>query len=264
MKLKLRTGIAAILVAGSATFAYAGLVNYTEGTGVATSPHNMNLYLPIASSGAVNGDPGQQLCKFCHTPHSARATGETGYNPLWNRNQVTQNFLPYYGLLADDYMQDPTYLDKSPTLQAVIDPADMMDGPSRLCMSCHDGTTAIDSYGGKTGSFTPTTPEIVLAPFGSGPSGDNGRNLMDDHPIGFSYNKVAASDSFIRPANVDIGWIPSADRKCARIEELLYKKDKVTCASCHDVHNTAAKTAAKPLLRVKMDGSKLCLTCHNK
>ncbi|ACM20098.1 cytochrome c, 4 heme-binding sites [Geotalea daltonii FRC-32] len=264
MNLKIRAGIAALLVVASATFAYAGLVNYTEGTGVATSPHNMNLYLPIASGGTTSGDPNQQVCKFCHTPHSARSTGETGYNPLWNRNPVTQNFLPYNGLLKEDYMADPTYLDKALSLQAVIDPADMMDGPSRLCMSCHDGTTAIDSYAGKIGSFTPTAPEVVLAPLGDGHSGESGGNLMNDHPIGFSYKQVAANDSFIRPANVDIGWVPAADRKCTKIEELLYKADKLTCASCHDVHNTAARTAAKPLLRVKMDGSKLCLTCHDK
>ncbi|WP_243372496.1 cytochrome c3 family protein [Geotalea sp. SG265] len=264
MKRIFRTGIAAALLVGSTTLAHAGLVDYTAGTGIATSPHNMNLYLPIASSGTNTGDPGHQICKFCHTPHNAVATGQSGYNPLWNRNQVTQNFLPYNGLLAADYMTDPTFLEKSETLQAVIDPADMMDGPSRLCMSCHDGTTAIDSYSDKMGSFTPTSSRVVLAPTGVSPAGDTGGNLMDDHPIGFDYNLVAAQDSKIHSANVNIGWIPASDRKCTQISELLYKGNKLTCASCHDVHNTAAKTADKPLLRVKAEGSKLCLTCHDK
>lgn len=264
MTLKLRTGIVAALLVGSATLAYAGLVEYTAGTGITTSPHNMNLYLPLASGGANTGDPSHQICKFCHTPHNTVSTGQSGYNPLWNREVTTQTFLPYNGLLAEDYMSDPTYLDKSPSLQAVIDPADMMDGPSRLCMTCHDGTTAIDSYSGKMGSFTPTSQEVVLAPTGVAPSGDIGGNLMDDHPIGFSYSMVAAQDAKIRPATVNIGWVPASDRKCSQVSELLYKGDKLTCASCHDVHNTTAKTADKPLLRVKLEGSKLCLTCHDK
>lgn len=266
MKLHFKTGIAAAMLLGSASLAFAGLVDYTAGTGVVASPHNMNLYLPLATSGANMGDNQRQVCKFCHTPHNAVSTGETGYNPLWNRAQsTTQTFLPYIGLAPEDYMTDPSYLSQSETLQAVINPSDMMDGPSRLCMSCHDGTTAIDSYSGKMGSFTPTSSQVVLAPLGVDPAGgDMGGNLMDDHPIGFSYSQVAAQDQFIRPANVDISWIPAADRKCSKIEQVLYKGDKFTCASCHDVHNTAARTADRPLLRVKNEGSKLCLTCHDK
>ena len=263
MKINLIAGIFVTVLAGSASLAFASLVTYSPGTGVATSPHNMNLYLPLATGGTNTGDNQQQVCKFCHTPHNTLSTGQGSYSPLWNHTQTTQNFLPYVGIEEGDYMTDPEYLDKSPSLQAVIDPADMMDGPSRLCMSCHDGTTAIDSYSGKMGSFTPTSSQVVLAPNGAF-GGASGGNLMDDHPIGFSYGKVAALDPYIHQPNANISWVPASDRKCTTISELLYKGDKLTCASCHDVHNTANATAAAPLLRVKMDGSKLCLTCHDK
>lgn len=264
MKLNLIAGIFVTVLAGSASLAFAGLVTYSPGTGVSSSPHNMNLYLPLATGGANTGDNQKQVCKFCHTPHNTASTGQTAYNPLWNRTQSTQNFLPYVGIEKNDYMTEPDYITQSPSLDAVINPADMMDGPSRLCMSCHDGTVAIDSYSGKMGSFTPTANNVVLAPADVNGAGDNGGNLMDDHPIGFSYKQVAAVDPYIRQPNANISWIPAGDRKCTTISELLYKGDKLTCASCHDVHNTANKTAAAPLLRVKMDGSKLCLTCHDK
>ncbi len=114
------------------------------------------------------------------------------------------------------------------------------------------------------GWFTPTSEAIVLAPNNGGTQQGPGGDLMNDHPIGFSYSQVAALDPGIRPADLDIGWVSASDRKCNKIEEVLYKGDIFTCASCHDVHNSAAKTAGKPLLRVKSDGSMLCLTCHNK
>jgi predicted CXXCH cytochrome family protein len=264
MKLNFITGIFVTVLVGSASLAFAGLVTYSPGTGVASSPHNMNLYLPLATSGANTGDNQHQVCKFCHTPHNALSTGQDGYSPQWNHTQTTQNFLPYNGILQSDYMVDPSYISQSTSLDAVINPLDMMDGPSRLCMSCHDGTTAIDSYSGKMGSYTPTSQSVVLAPVDVNGAGDNGGNLMDDHPIGFSYGQVAALDPNIHQPNASITWIPAGDRKCTTVSELLYKGDKLTCASCHDVHNTASKTAAAPLLRVKMDGSKLCLTCHDK
>ena len=256
---KLLSGLCAAALAGSATLAFAGLVPYTAGQGgVLNSPHNMNLYLPLATGGANLGNNQQQVCIFCHTPHNVPGTGQSGYNPLWNRELTQQTFLPYVGT-------DDPELGVGETLNALIDPADMMNGPSRLCMSCHDGTVAIDSYGGKTATppLNPGDGGIIIGAPGVDLNGTPGGNLMNDHPIGFSYRQVSNADPNIRKSDANITWMPKSERSFDKISDVLYKGDKLTCASCHDVHNSA-RSLDKPLLLAKLNGSHLCLTCHDK
>ena len=75
----------------------------------------------------------EEVCVYCHTPHGA-ATGLQV--PLWNRTQTTATYTTYDQL-------DTTSLSGTVTAP----------GPNSLsCLSCHDGTIAVDSIINMPGS----------------------------------------------------------------------------------------------------------------
>ncbi len=106
---------------------------------------------------------------------------------------------------------------------------------SRLCLSCHDGSVAIDpaENGGTAG-------------FASGPGGITG-SLKNDHPIGFVYDReLARRDGSLRD--------PSG------IGPLKLFEGRLECLTCHDVH----ENRYPGMLRMSNSGSSLCLRCHRK
>jgi predicted CXXCH cytochrome family protein len=128
----------------------------------------------------------------------------------------------------------------SNTLDATINsPSDF---GSKLCLSCHDGTVAIDSYGGVTGTDFMTGPSML------------GTDLSNDHPVSFTYNTTLANtDGGLKdPATANSGL-------GGTIQEDLLVSDMLECNSCHNIHSSVPK-----LLVVSNAGSSLCLTCHAK
>ena len=177
-----------------------------------------------------------EICVVCHTPHDSLASDP---GPLWNRDAYTLPTGANAFTMYDDANLGGS-VDSVPT------------GTSVLCLSCHDGTVAIDSFGGQSGSVT-------MGDINAGAVVDN--DLTDDHPISITYNnggtilgsEMRATDYSITFGNSDSGT--TAD---------LIESGKVQCASCHDVHNTQATNTDQYLLRVDNDGSGLCLACHAK
>jgi len=189
-----------------------------------------------------------EICVVCHTPHNAYTEGEAGagpgeLGPLWNRalTQVT-NFATYTSLsrVGSD-------------IQATGFQADL-SGVSKLCLSCHDGTIAIDSFG-RDASNNPITGTTFVgdinanANIGEG-SGVNG-DLSNDHPVAFTFPTtdteiVGITGNLVNGQTIDLP---------------LYGTAQMECATCHDVHATG--TFGK-LLRVDNTGSGLCLNCHIK
>jgi predicted CXXCH cytochrome family protein len=165
-----------------------------------------------------------QICAPCHTPHHAN-TSVTD-SPLWNHAVTNATFQLYQSstLDATDISQ-PT-------------------GRSKLCLSCHDGTVALDSFGGQIGTS-------YISPFAN-----IGTNLSNDHPISFTYNDtLAAADGGLFPpssTNSGLGGTIQTD--------MLFN-NRLECSSCHDVHNAAG---VERLLVKSNAGSALCLTCHDK
>jgi predicted CXXCH cytochrome family protein len=167
---------------------------------------------------------GGKICIVCHTPHNgATSVAEA---PLWNHDVTAAAFALYS--------------------TSTLDASDMgqPDGASKLCLSCHDGTVALDSFGGAAGSTNISGSALV------------GTDLSNDHPISFTYDSALATadGQLYNPsvANSGLGGTITADMLFA---------DKIQCASCHDVHNSAGNT---DLLRIDNAASALCLTCHNK
>jgi predicted CXXCH cytochrome family protein len=166
-----------------------------------------------------------QICLPCHTPHNAKGSATTA-GPLWNHEATTASYTVY----------------TSPTLDAgaLGQPA----GISKACLSCHDGTIALEAFG------TATTGSI----FAVG-TANLGTDLSNDHPISFDYVAVAGADPGINAASTVI-----ADANFTDISDWLFNNE-MQCASCHDVHN---KYGNSNLLLISNAGSALCLTCHNK
>lgn len=187
---------------------------------------------PASIKGSVHDfsaiDPGEQICIFCHTAHGADLTVPD--SPLWNHTVTTKVYKVY----------------SSPTLQATVG---QPSGSSKLCLSCHDGTVAVDSYSHKTGVIHMTLPDAVGAD-----------ELNNDHPISFVYDDALASK--------DTGLFPPSSHPSGlggTINKDLLIANRVECSSCHDVHNGPAAMAVNDnLLVITQQQSQLCLTCHNK
>lgn len=161
-----------------------------------------------------------EICVFCHTPHNASTTVE----PLWNHALSAATYTTYASSTLDATVGTPS-------------------GASSLCLSCHDGTVAVDSYGGVTGTNFMGTVNAA-ANFGT--------DLSNDHPISFTYNTaLVTADGGLN------------DPTTSPVADLLYGagSDQVECASCHDVHNGLGQPN---LLVMSNVGSALCLTCHSK
>jgi len=156
-----------------------------------------------------------ELCLPCHVPHDAAAPQVA---PLWDRSDTAANNYKLY---------DGT--PGAPGLQSL------------LCLSCHDGSAAVDANGGRAGEvFVPDAgPQRPLIAAH--------RDLSSDHPIGVPY--------------------PDHDKNYRSRGEVeadgtvVLPEGRVECVSCHDVHNSFG---LEKLLVKSNDRSALCLTCHRK
>jgi hypothetical protein len=254
----------------SASTAFAGLAAHT---GINGSLHDMN------TINYATNDTYKRTCAFCHTPHNA-TTGGTVNAPLWNHKASTVALDPYAWA--------------SPLNQSItINVGDPLIGPSRLCMGCHDGVVAVDSHGtaGSAAGTGVMTTAFTDAMTGAATEKRYISDLTVTHPIGFTYDAAVAARNTAGDGNQLVpkgnGFI--ADGQSAtllsstfdtntrtgitsgtkKISDTLYAQGYVTCASCHDVHNSVN---AKPVtagaynyfLYAQEEGSAICLSCHIK
>ena len=103
-------------------------------------------------------------------------------------------------------------------------------GTSLLCLSCHDGSLAVNSYG--------TTSQATASQSGGGGTigvqyvigKDN--YLGNHHPIGFSYDAAQSVDTEIRSA--DTASLGGA----GLVRDHLYgASGYMECSTCHSVHS---------------------------
>ena len=181
-----------------------------------------------------------QVCLVCHTPHNANQTVATA--PLWN-HKITE--VTNYTLYDSDSMN-----------QTPGQPG----GISKLCLSCHDGTVALDSIGTTTGS-TKVLP---------GQPGYIGTDLSDDHPVSVTWDHQTIWPFWTSPKCFACHDFFAGDGNPEKFRVPFYTYDggstyKVECSSCHDPHNNGDGTQGPDyMLRTKIDDSYLCLLCHNR
>lgn len=171
---------------------------------------------------------GGQTCVVCHTPHSAPNTD----TPLWNHAVTTATFTLY----------------DSDTLTATLG---QPNPASKACLSCHDGTVAINSFGGVTGSELITGGNDLI-----------GTNLSNDHPISFIYDaNLVTNDGGLNDPNTPVAILGTGKT----IDNGMLMNHSLECSSCHDVHKTKGySVSSSKLLLVNNSFSGLCLTCHKK
>ena len=234
---------------------------------VSDSVHNLG-----SLSNNITAAETDEVCVFCHTPHFSNTSAAAADAPLWNRNLSGATYTVYSSSTMDTTPGQP-------------------DGRSIACLSCHDGTVALDSLinapgpGGVNGYTVNGTPNSTFAnnpafslnwtftdgtdTFASPTSMIEigsartliGTDLSNDHPISMVYPTAAQDPGFNQPP----GTAGSARVFTNGIR--TFDADKVQCPSCHDPHlgETAAATKGlRPFLRVSNTGSAVCLTCHIK
>jgi len=180
---------------------------------------------------SAQGYSGGEICVVCHAPHNTNATVATEA-PLWNHLLANPASFTMYS---------------STTLSGAI--AGQPNTASLLCLSCHDGVTALDAFGGSAGTGIVITGAEAM-----------GVDLGNDHPISIDYTDVSAgADGDMALPETDT---PASLGGATTIQAgLLDGGTTVECSGCHDVHN---ELGVATLLKISNAGSDLCLTCHTK
>jgi predicted CXXCH cytochrome family protein len=220
---------------------------------IAFGPHDFSAGSAIRNTDAsING----QTCVFCHTPHEGTLAA-----PLWNRSASTATYQVYASSTMDA---------AAPTSAAI------QSSVSGACMSCHDGSIAIDVLANLSGvahaaSVAFTRQATAKATYGANGTGTNniltagapflGTDLRNDHPITIVYEtaRAATPTEFVTQAITGTKITVGATQPLP-----LYGSSTATatveCASCHNPHNNSLGN----FLRKSNAGSAMCLTCHIK
>lgn len=174
---KVASGVALLAASSAAMAAF---------TGIAGTKHN------LGSTGTTNHTNGTtEICVFCHTPHGADQGGTTKVSaPLWNRVVSSSTVYTRYSSLG------------TTTFDANEAP---IGSVSLACLSCHDGTQAMDTVinfpgadssawplGSQTGhnNWQETNMMSTLLASDNGTTGDMiyiGTDLRNDHPVSMQY-----------------------------------------------------------------------------
>jgi predicted CXXCH cytochrome family protein len=213
--LLIQTAVVALLAAG------AGPLHAERGRSVANTPHNLST---SGGKGAhdIKSTVEGRICIYCHAPHHASSV-----TPLWSRQ-----------------LSDKTYTLYSPA--NMIATVQQPRGPSRLCLSCHDGTIALGLLAGGV-VLDPSLKSFGEMARESDPrkNPNLGTDLSDDHPISFIYTPKA---ELLDPALL-------------RAQGIILDQDAfVECTTCHTPHNNVNGNFL--VVNVDAQHDALCVRCH--
>ena len=204
-------------------------ISSDPGTTIVGSAHDLTSATgPVGGLGNTTTD---RVCVFCHTPHDNAVTTSP---PLWNHESISAGNLALFTMYT------------SPTIDMTQTVAGEPSGISLACLSCHDGNTGMDSLLQAPVGFTAT---------GTVMDDTNGNllgvDLRGEHPISLTYDN-GADTAFNDPPDNNVPLFGASS-------------DQVECASCHNPHIPGDSTAGTfPFLRVSVDASLLCTSCHIK
>lgn len=215
--------------------------------GIKNTVHNLATY---NVDGSMNGE----VCAFCHTPHAAN-TAFYSEAPLWNKGAALQTNFTMYGATAAG---------TAGTTIAGTATGTTVGSSSAICLSCHDGVSAVNSIVNKPGSggYVPagqivnyrgnTTGWTMPGVFAIGAGGD----MTNDHPISLPYRGNEANP----PASLRPTATPLVDWLGATTVADLLRGGNIECVSCHNPHSQA-----QSFLRSNNNQqSVICLACHAK
>lgn len=189
-------------------------------------------------------------CIYCHIPPEEEDLGSAAFGgiPGWNRfRQNGRAFKTYDSRTLNNKVRTPSPI-------------------SLLCLSCHDGTMAVDMTVFKPDGWNSAEDAALhlklngaddLTACGKCHNGfaahsiaikHIGTDLTNDHPISMEYAGLNFKDQDFRRPDTPLGFSNGVK---------LYD-NRVECATCHNVHSNDVKL----LLRVPAE--QLCETCHIK
>jgi len=226
-----------LLLGGLAVGAVVALTPSNSRATIIGSVHDFTSSTNYWINGTVNWVSRSNVCGVCHTIHHANPDRSA---PLWSHASTLQTFIVY---------SSPTFQGGTPTIA----------GSSKACLSCHDGSVAINQAYSASGTNAPTGGTAVYINSSAIiPDGTPANDLRNMHPIGFSYITAAATDPDLKPTTTIVYGSQS-------IAQAMLKNGQVECASCHDIHRTKGSSANSGIFTiVSTSGSALCLTCHTK
>ncbi|WP_201494115.1 cytochrome c3 family protein [Rubrivivax sp. A210] len=240
-------------------FAFSG----SASAGIADTKHNLGSGAGIAGRNQVTTETAE-ICVFCHTPHGADTAAPA---PLWNKRLGAAG-VPSGGGTYTTYASLNT-----PSLDGTVAPVGSI---SMACLSCHDGTQAMDNIinapgsggydttgGGNDGlTYTWAGSNVTAAGRIAGGITLIGTDLSNDHPIGIQYcggglsgaggtvSGTCKDGDFKAPSTQTINgnqvfWVDTGLPGTKQRTDLpLYSRSGadsslgplVECASCHDPH----------------------------
>jgi len=170
----------------------AATLSISANAGVANSKHNLG----TTGTGTNHVTTGTgEVCVFCHTPHAANTSATA---PLWNKSLPGTTYNTYD-------------VDNSSSIDgSIAGGKDTVGSVSAACLSCHDGSQAMDvminapgSGGYNASGARATVNNDGVTPYtwtGADtltglPAVGAGGDLTNDHPIGIQYAGGGYSDS---------------------------------------------------------------------
>lgn len=221
------------------------------GSCLPNSPHDMTFRL-TAQERTVERN--SALCVYCHTPAS-RDTGFSG--PSWQPNHSPGNSLP-----SQPEGRRPNSLASVPG-----------GGPTYLCLTCHDGTQALDVSLREDGRLSESETHPVGVSYGGTEGIPNRLSTYDLARRGFAMPTAGVINQeklwWVDTDNVRIAgeWRQGQAGLREKSDVILFSRSGeletdptpyVECASCHDPHQCETEY----FLRMDNVGSALCMSCH--
>ena len=257
------------------------LVASTAATaGIFNTKHNLG---STGINAASNYSGTEEICVFCHTPHGGDSSAAV---PLWNRHLDPTGF--------QTYDQQGTT-----TLDAKIE---NVGSVSVACLSCHDGTQAMDSMINEPGSGADVWSFSNGIWSGQAASVNGrigpvtvitnlGKDLTNDHPIGVQFAGGGYSMSTPQGGSIDpdfhkastkivgatrVWWVNTTTEggtdDFEKSDMKLYTRvgskgvhagEEQPYVECASCHDPHVDYNPT-FLRIDPKGSAVCLTCHNK
>jgi hypothetical protein len=251
----------------ASTGAFVGLIlllGNPSTAGIADTKHNLGS--GAGPAGRNNVSDTAEICVFCHTPHGGDVNAPA---PLWNKR------LGAAGVPAGGGSYTTYDTLQTPSLDGAVAPVGSI---SMACLSCHDGTQAMDNIinapgsgglladgGGNDGrAFTWAGPTVNTAGRLISEPALIGADLSNDHPIGIQYcggglagagttvSGTCRDSDFTQPQTQTINanqvfWVETGGVGKQRTDLPLYLRTVgglgplVECASCHDPHVSTAQ-----------------------
>ena len=178
--------------------------------GISNTKHNLTNAGPGPNRLDGTATNTQEICVFCHTPHGSNTDATA---PLWNKNLPDPAGYQVYGTGNS----------------STIDGATLTVGSvSAACLSCHDGTQAMDNMINTPGSGTSPSADPATAIYswdtslGGTATGIMGTTtiamlsqaLSNDHPVGIEYcgGCITGSASAIAGSCTDTDFLTPTTR----------------------------------------------------